>query len=144
MIAVTRNTKHTEDLLQLGASYVIDTSTINLYKTVMEVTNGQGADAAIEAIGGTAGKKLAFCVRPSGNFLAIGLLSGVQVNWGSIVKDAHVHANMFHLRHWNKQVSTEKWQDTFQQLITLVNEQKLMMMKKDSQYDLLDIHKAIE
>ncbi|QDP99382.1 zinc-dependent alcohol dehydrogenase family protein [Lysinibacillus fusiformis] len=144
LIAVTRNTRHTEDLLQLGASYVIDASTMNLYETVMEITNGQGADAAIDSIGGTAGENLAFCLRPSGNFLAIGLLSGVQVNWGSIVKDAHVHANMFHLRHWNKQVSTEQWQDTFQQLITLVHEQKLMMMKMDSQYDLLNIHKAIE
>ncbi|WP_107951530.1 zinc-dependent alcohol dehydrogenase family protein [Lysinibacillus parviboronicapiens] len=144
LIAVTRNPKHTRDLLQLGASYVIDTSTVNLCETVMEITNGQGADAAIDSIGGSAGNDLAFCVRPSGNFLTIGLLSGVQVNWGNIVNDAHVRANMFHLRHWNNQVSTVKWQETFQQLITLVEEQKLMMLEMDAQYDLLNIHKAID
>ncbi len=51
---------------------------------------------------------------------------------------------MFHLRHWNNQVSTVKWQETFQQLITLVEEQKLMMLEMDAQYDLLNIHKAID
>ena len=51
LIAVTRNNKHTEELLRLGAAYVIDTSTTPLYETVMELTNGLGADAAIDSIG---------------------------------------------------------------------------------------------
>ena len=50
LIAVTRNSKHTEELLQLGAHHVIDTSTA-LYETVMTLTNGRGADAAIDSIG---------------------------------------------------------------------------------------------
>lgn len=48
---MTRNNKHTEELLRLGAAYVIDTSTTPLYETVMELTNGLGADAAIDSIG---------------------------------------------------------------------------------------------
>jgi len=143
LIAVTRNNRHTNDLIQLGASYVIDTSKAPLYETVMELTNGRGADAAIDSIGGTAGNDLAFCLKSEGNFLAIGLLSGVQVNWQRIVKEANVNANMFHLRHWNKQVSVERWQRTFQHLIHLVNCGKLKMMTVDSHYDLLDINKAI-
>ena len=51
LIAVTRNNKHTEELLRLGAAYVIDTSTAPLYETVMTLTNGLGADAAIDSIG---------------------------------------------------------------------------------------------
>ena len=47
---MTRNSKHTEELLQLGAHHVIDTST-PLYETVMTLTNGRGADAAIDSIG---------------------------------------------------------------------------------------------
>lgn len=144
LIAVTRNNKHTDDLLQFGASYVIDTSIIPFYETVMEITNGQGADAAIDSIGGTAGNELAFCVKSGGEFLAIGLLSGVQVNWQSIVKEANVRANIFHLRHWNKQVSVERWQDTFHQLIHLVSSGMLKMMAVDSHYDLLEIQKAIK
>jgi len=144
LISVTRNNKHTNDLLQLGASSVIDSSVTALYETVMEFTNGKGTDAAIDSIGGVAGNDLAFCVKPEGEFLAIGLLSGIQVNWQSIVKEANVRANMFHLRHWNKQVSVEKWQDTFHQLINLVNSGMLKMMAVDSHYDLLDIQKAIK
>ena len=51
LIAVTRNNRHTDDLIQLGASYVIDTSVAPLYETVMELTNGNGANAAIDSIG---------------------------------------------------------------------------------------------
>jgi NADPH:quinone reductase-like Zn-dependent oxidoreductase len=144
LIAVTRNNKYTEDLLHLGASYVIDISKFQLYETVMELTNGIGADAAIDSVGGSAGNDLAFCVHPNGNFLTIGLLSGVQVNWGDITNKAKVNANMFHLRNWNKNVSADKWQETFNSLTRLINDKKLGLMMADSQYDLSNVRKAID
>jgi len=144
LIAVTRNKLHTEDLLRLGASYVIDTSTNPLYETVMELTNGVGADAAIDSIGGVSGNDLAFCVHPNGNFLTIGLLSGTQVNWSDIVNKAKVNANIFHLRNWNHNVSSIKWQKTFENLIRLIEDQKLSLMKVDSTFDLSDIRTAVE
>lgn len=143
LIAVTRNNKYTEDLLHLGASYVIDTSKDSLYETVMELTNGMGADAAIDSVGGSSGNDLAFCVHPNGNFLTIGLLSGIQVNWADIVNKAKVNANIFHLRNWNKSVSANKWSETFNHLIRLIDEQKIRLMMVDSKYDLSDIKKAI-
>ena len=144
LIAVTRNNKHTEELLHLGASYVIDTSKNYLNEVVMELTNGMGADAAIDSVGGSAGNELAFCVQPNGNFLTIGLLSGIQVNWAEIIKKAKVNANMFHLRNWNKNVSADKWQETFNHLINLISDKKLSLMTVDSQYDLLNVKRAIE
>ena len=144
LIAVTRNNKHTEELLHLGASYVIDTSTVSLYESVMELTNGMGADAAIDSIGGSDGNELAFCLHPNGNFLTIGLLSGIQVNWKDIVNIARVNANMFHLRNWNKNVSVDKWQETFHRLIRLIDDKKLRFMTVDSKYDLIDVIKAID
>ena len=140
---MTRNNKYTEDLLHLGASYVIDTSKDSLYETVMELTNGMGADAAIDSVGGSSGNDLAFCVHPNGNFLTIGLLSGIQVNWADIVNKAKVNANIFHLRNWNKSVSANKWSETFNHLIRLIDEQKIRLMMVDSKYDLSDIKKAI-
>lgn len=144
LIAVTRNNKYTEELLHLGASYVIDTSTVSLYESVMELTNGMGADAAIDSIGGSDGNELAFCLHPNGNFLTIGLLSGIQVNWKDIVNIARVNANMFHLRNWNKNVSVDKWQETFHRLIRLIDDKKLRFMTVDSKYDLIDVIKAID
>ncbi|MED4204991.1 zinc-dependent alcohol dehydrogenase family protein [Neobacillus mesonae] len=144
LIAVTRNNQYTEELLRLGASFVVDTSTEPLHETVMGLTNGVGADAAIDSIGGAAGNDLAFCVHPKGNFLTIGLLSGVQVNWGEIINKANVNANMFHLRHWNKNVTPEKWQEAFNTLIELFNENKLRLMSMGSQYDLSKVKDAID
>ncbi|MGX6445739.1 zinc-dependent alcohol dehydrogenase family protein [Neobacillus sp. K501] len=144
LIAVTRNNKYTEELLHLGATYVIDTSIIRLNETVMELTNGMGADAAIDSVGGSDGNELAFSVRPNGHFLTIGLLSGVQVNWADIVNRAKVNVNMFHLRNWNKEVTAIKWQETFKQLIRLIDDKKLRLMMVDSTYDLSDIKKAID
>ncbi|WP_242144755.1 MULTISPECIES: zinc-dependent alcohol dehydrogenase family protein [unclassified Bacillus cereus group] len=144
LIAVTRNKKYTKALLHLGASYVIDTSTASLYESVMELTNGMGADAAIDSIGGSDGNELAFCLHPNGNFLTIGLLSGIQVNWVDIINKARVNANMFHLRNWNKNVSVHKWQETFHRLIHLVEGKKLRFMTVDSTYDLTDVIKAVD
>lgn len=144
LIAVTRNDTYTEELRNLGASYVINTSTIPLYETVMEITDGIGADAAIDSIGGSSGNELAFCVHPNGNFLSIGLLSGIQVTWRDIVNKAKVNANMFHLRNWNKNISVNKWQITFNRLIKLIVEQKLQLMPVDSKYNLLNIKKAMD
>lgn len=144
LIAVTRNNKYTEELLHLGASFVIDTSKNLLYETVMELTNGIGADAAIDSVGGSDGNDLAFCLHPNGNFLTIGLLSGIQVNWADIINRAKVNANMFHLRNWNSNVSADKWQETFNRMIRLINDKKLRLMMVDSQYDLLNIKKAID
>lgn len=143
LIAVTRNNIYTEELLKLGASYVINTAENQLQATVMELTNGNGANAAVDSIGGSSGNDLAFCVRPNGNFLTIGLLSGIQVNWANIVKKAKVNAHLFHLRNWNKNVSIDKWQETFNHLITLINEDQLRLMKMGSHYDLLKVKEAV-
>ena len=67
LIAVTRSNQHTEELLQLGAAFVIDTSHMPLYETVMALTNGR-EQIAIDSIGGEAGNQLAFCVKPEGIF----------------------------------------------------------------------------
>ncbi len=80
LIAITRNDKYSKDLQKFGASYVINASLYPLHETVMDLTGGVGADAAIDSIGGAAGNNLAFCVRPERTFLTLGLLSGIQVD----------------------------------------------------------------
>jgi NADPH:quinone reductase-like Zn-dependent oxidoreductase len=143
LIAVTRNDIYTKELLQLGASYVINTTKALLHKTVMELTNGLGANAAIDSVGGLSGTDLAFCVRPNGTFLTIGLLSGTPVNWVEITHKAKVNVNMFHLRHWIQQVSIETWQETFNHLLSIINDKRLRLMMPASHYDLLAINEAV-
>jgi len=143
LIAVTRNNIYTEELTQLGASYVINTEMTPLYDTVMELTNGRGAKAAIDSIGGPSGTNLAYCVSPNGIFLTIGLLSGIPVNWAEIMNNNKINTNMFHLRHWNQKVSTRKWHETFYQLIQFVHEKQLTLTKPQVQYHLSDVKKAL-
>lgn len=143
LIAVTRNSNDRECLIGLGASHVIDTSTDSLFASVMEVTNGRGADAVVDSIGGTDGEALAFCVKPGGRFLSLGLLSGVAVDWRRIVEEANVRASLFHLRHWNNNVSAERWQATFNQLIRLVCERRLEVAPVRAVYELSDVRQAI-
>lgn len=143
LIAITRNNKYTQELLTLGASHVINTSESPLYETVMELTSGLGAHAAIDSIGGLSGTNLAFCVQPTGTFLTIGLLSGIQVNWADIANRAKVNAKIFHLRHWNNSVSIQTWQETFHLLIDLIEKEKLCLRNMGSHYDLLDVKEAV-
>lgn len=141
LIAVTRNNKHTRTLLNLGASEVVDTSSQSLFEVVMEKTNGKGADAAIDSLGGKAGTNLACCLRSQGQFLSIGLLSGEQMDWGAFADK--VKMNIFHLRHWNKRISHVEWQGTFQQIIQLVKNNKLILGPEKANYELADIKQAL-
>lgn len=143
LIAITRNDKYSKDLLRLGASCVINTSVDPLHKTVMDLTGGVGANAAIDSIGGSAGNNLAFCVRPEGTFLTLGLLSGIQVDWARINNETKVNAKLFHLRHWNKRVPAKAWQKAFNHLITLVKDNKLRLMRPESYYSLSEIREAV-
>ncbi|MFD2211902.1 zinc-dependent alcohol dehydrogenase family protein [Virgibacillus halophilus] len=143
LIAITRNDTYSKELLRLGAAYVINTSIQSLYETVMDLTDGFGADAAIDSIGGSAGNDLAFCVRTEGTFLTLGLLSGIQVDWARITNETKVKAKLFHLRHWNKRVSVDVWQETFDHLITLLKDKKLELMRPGSYYRLSEIQEAV-
>lgn len=142
LIAVVRNNKHTQKLLELGASEVVDISSQSLFEMVMDKTNGKGADAAVDSLGGSAGSDLAACLRSQGQFLSIGLWSGQQMDWGAFADK--VKMNIFHLRHWNKRVSQEKWQGTFQQIFRLVEKKELLLGIEKANYDLADIKQALD
>ncbi|MEW9503076.1 zinc-dependent alcohol dehydrogenase family protein [Jeotgalibacillus marinus] len=144
LIAVTRNGLYTDDLLNLGASHVINTSQDSLIDTVLELTEGQGATAAIDSIGGLEGTKLAFCIRPNGTLLMMGLLSGIPINGTEIVKRTNIHMRLFHLRHWNKQTTLQTWQETFHDLIELIQDSKLHLSQMGAAYHLFDVQEAVK
>ncbi len=143
LIAVTRNDEYTNELLQLGAIYVINSSNEPVQKTVMEVTNGLGAHAAIDSVGGISGTDLAFSIRAGGTFLTIGLLSGTPVSWSEITQRTKVNVRMFHLRHWNQQASVHTWQEKFKHLLSLLNSNHLRLMAPVAEFGLSEVHEAV-
>ncbi len=144
LIAVTRDDQHTQELLALGASTVIRTNESQLAPTVLELTNGKGAHAAIDSIGGAAGTALAFCVRPKGHFLTLGLLSGKQVDWARISRETQANVKLFHLRHWNQQVSVQVWHETFHQLISMIVNGSWRLMTPSASFRLQDVREAVQ
>ncbi|MGE6256703.1 zinc-dependent alcohol dehydrogenase family protein [Heyndrickxia sporothermodurans] len=143
-IAVTRNHHYTEELLQLGADHVINTSKTSLKERIMEITNGRGVSAGIDSIGGEAGTELAYCIQTDGSFLTIGLLSGIPIQWKKVFQQTKVNIKLFHLRHWNAKVSGLAWQETFLTLIRLIENKRLILGAPDSFYPLEKINKAVQ
>ena len=143
LIAVTRNDAHKEDLLKLGASNVINSSETSIYQKVMSLTNGEGVNYAIDSIGGPSGTELAFCVQPHGTLVTIGLLSGIPIDWRKISNETNIQIKLFHLRHWNGQVSAQTWQDTFTSLFSLIVDKKLTLMEPHATFKLTEVNKAI-
>ncbi|MED1919566.1 zinc-dependent alcohol dehydrogenase family protein [Bacillus thuringiensis] len=144
VIAIVRNTRYTEELMQLGAWHVIDSSCVSTYDAIMSVTNGQGAHASIDSIGGPDGLELAKSTRAGGIFLSLGLLSGVQVDWSIISKELGVLPQLFLLRHWNQRVSVSTWHETFEKVIELVQNGKLLLEEPGEKFALHDVREAVK
>lgn len=143
LIAIVRNHNYTDELLGLGAAHVINVTEASMHEAVMELTQGRGADAAIDSIGGQDGASLASCVRASGVVLSIGLLSGQAVNWSEVSQRAKVEVQLFHLRHWNEHTSVQVWHERFSQLLQWSSERKMLMRAPGNRFDLQDVKQAV-
>ncbi|KAK9818162.1 hypothetical protein WJX72_008025 [[Myrmecia] bisecta] len=86
-INVVRRAAQKEVLLSLGADEVIVTSEEDLVQRVKEITGGEGAYAAIDAVGGTTFQEVVSAVRDGGTALIYGRLSGStgQFNIGDLL-----------------------------------------------------------
>lgn len=113
-VAITRHHEKHKILKERGA-----------YELRTDLT-GLQVDAAIDCVGGQAGTDLAACVRQGGKFQAVGLLSGKQIDWGNLAK-LPIEAGIFHLRHWNAQLSPEEWQDRMKLLAKFVVDGRLLI-----------------
>ncbi|HEY2494045.1 MAG TPA: zinc-dependent alcohol dehydrogenase family protein [Paenibacillus sp.] len=144
LIAVTRNDNHTKDLLRIGAAHVINTSYISVREAVLQLTEGRGATAAIDCIGGWDGIQLVGGVKSGGTVLCIGLLSGISVNWAEVTRNTGVNVRLFWLRQWVHNSSPQTWHEVFGNIIKLVKDGKLELMKVGARFDLSNFKYAIQ
>ena len=80
-IATTRTSAKRQQLLDLGADHVIVTQDEDLPARVREITGGDLARVAFDAVGGSFLDPLARAVAPSGTIYLYGLLSGEANNY---------------------------------------------------------------
>ncbi|TCP54445.1 NADPH:quinone reductase-like Zn-dependent oxidoreductase [Tumebacillus sp. BK434] len=141
LIAAVRNDIHTQELQSLGAWAVINTSKESLVNRVKELTDGVGATAGIDSIGGQDGNELIECIRVNGTVLSIGLLSGIQIDWA---KKSNITVKPYWLRRWIEGASDLQWHKTFDDISNLLKEKKLIIQTARERFGLSEYKKAIQ
>ncbi len=74
-IATTRHSTKKQELLDLGADYVVVTEEEDMVARVQSITGGKGARLAFDPVAGPFVEKLAACAAPGGMLIEYGLLS---------------------------------------------------------------------
>ncbi|GIP38409.1 alcohol dehydrogenase [Paenibacillus sp. J31TS4] len=143
LFAAVRSSRDEVTLLALGASRASSAKGAELLAEVREWTEGEGAAAAIDSVGGDSGAELAACVRPGGTVLALGLLSGQPVDWASVAQSTGVRPALFHLRHWNARVTPAAWHGAFEQLALLLESGRLALPPVGWRYPLREFREAL-
>ncbi|MDA9462216.1 zinc-dependent alcohol dehydrogenase family protein [Enterococcus mundtii] len=142
VIAIVRHEKYKEELAELGADLVVLWNEETTLSQILSHTNGKGVRAAIDQVGGKSGEIMARAIHPYGKFIAIGLLSGQQVDW-SFIQTLPIQAKVYHLRHWADSVSNEEWQKTFQQLFDMVEKEQLHLLTTAPVYPFSEYRQAL-
>ncbi|ELY1861067.1 zinc-dependent alcohol dehydrogenase family protein [Serratia marcescens] len=137
LAVVVRNLTHRPALLAAGAWRVIEAPQL------AQMTHF-GARAAIDCIGGEDGLQLARAVRTGGDFVALGLLGGRQLDWRRVVDELKLRASLFHLRKWNAQAAPAQWQTAFYQLFQLLRHGQLTLRPPAAIYPLYQYAAALQ
>ncbi|MFC4329967.1 zinc-dependent alcohol dehydrogenase family protein [Streptomyces andamanensis] len=78
-LPVVRRTKQARALAHLGAEPVLATSARTLTGTALAIAGQRRVDAVLDAVGGAMGTAALHCLRPGGQFLSYGMLSGSPI-----------------------------------------------------------------
>lgn len=143
ILLVIRNEIHRNELYELGAWKVFNSSTANINEAVMDVTGGKGVDVSIDSVGGESGELLAKCLKQNGRYLSLGLLSGIQVDWEKINKEFGIPPDLFSLRRWNQLASTSRWHQKFTEIIDLILKENIKLAKINGKYKFKDFKHAL-
>jgi NADPH:quinone reductase-like Zn-dependent oxidoreductase len=76
VISIVHRPQRAAELLDQGAEHVLCSATDNVYAEIMARTDGVGATAALDAVGGTVATDVARALRRGGQLLIYGLLGG--------------------------------------------------------------------
>ncbi|WP_293936423.1 zinc-dependent alcohol dehydrogenase family protein [Iodobacter sp.] len=142
MIAVVRRPQPA--LLELGVWAVIDSSKEVVLEQVLKLSEGKGADYAIDLIGGPQGTELAMSVAEQGRFIVLGLFSGKPVDWLFTHTHLKIITGMFHLRMWNAKASKDQWHKVLNHVISMVKNKQLVLQEEGDIFAMNDLQLAIQ
>lgn len=142
-INVVRRAGQAQELLALGADEVIVSERDDVVERVREITGGEGASKAIDAVGGELGARMAAALAARGTLVVYGRLSqepmpldtGLQVFRGTIVRG-------FWLARWFGDASREHAQRTIGTVLGLMAD-GVVDPPVEARYDLADVREAV-
>jgi NADPH:quinone reductase-like Zn-dependent oxidoreductase len=131
------------ELLDIGADYVIDTSEEDVVARVKEITNGNGAYGAIDAVAGDLTSIITGSVRAGGTVLIYGAMGGLEFK-GSVVDTLFRQVNIsgFWLNVWLGTLSNQKKTAVFTEIIDMLSDGRMTPLSGES-FDLNDVVKAV-
>jgi NADPH:quinone reductase-like Zn-dependent oxidoreductase len=143
LLAVTRSDAYTDELLALGAAAVVNGAREDVGAAVRRLTGGQGARAALDAIGGAAGEALVDLLEPGGTLVSYGLLSGALLPVDlPAARERGVAVRSFWLRPWTDTCTQEEWRAAFRAIIDRVVAGTLVLPVGGA-YDLAEVPGAV-
>ncbi len=142
-INFVRRGEQVDELRTLGSDAAFATGEPDIVERVRELTGGQGAKGALEAVGGETGALALQCLQPGGVMLVYGLLGGEPLplhNGEMLFRGLTVRG--FWLSYWFQHTPPERVATTLQGLMALLAEGRLELAVEAS-YDLDDFRAAI-
>jgi NADPH:quinone reductase-like Zn-dependent oxidoreductase len=143
-INLVRRREQVEELRELGGDAVFALDEPDVVDRVRALTDGRGAPAALEAVGGAMGALALRCLRPGGVMLVYGLLSGepLPLNNGEMLFRG-LTVRGFWLTHWFQRTPPETAAATLGELMRLMADGQLVP-PVEATYDLADFRAAVE
>ena len=142
-INFVRRPEQVAELRALGGDAVFATGEPDIVARVRELTDGQGARGALEAVGGETGALALRCLRPGGVMLVYGLLSGEPLplhNGEMLFRGLTVRG--YWLSYWFQQTPPAQVATTLQGLMALLADGSLRLAV-EATYDLADFRAAV-
>ncbi len=128
LVAIVRSAAAQDRLKMGGAWHIINTSVQNLRHTLLELTDGRGVTAALDAVGGETGAELARCLTPQGILLQYGLLSGQPLALSTTeIRALGIQVRGYWLRQWVYNATAEQRQTAFTAVMDLMVQRRMVL-----------------
>ncbi|MBO0931081.1 zinc-dependent alcohol dehydrogenase family protein [Fibrella aquatilis] len=143
-IGTVRRDDLTDELKALGLTEVINTETEDMAARVKQITNGQGINCVLDAVGGHTATEAIKCLGKGGTMLIYGLMSmqDPTLNAGLMIfRELTIRG--FWLTDWMRRVDPKVRQRVAGEVITLLSSGTIKL-PVEATYSLDDIVKAVE
>jgi len=142
VIATVRDDKNTATLISYGA-HVVNVSKDDLIEYVQQVTNGQGAHVALDAVGGKTGSDVLKCLQPGGRLIIYSRLSPDPIQlYSADVLYKNISITGFGIRAYLESKTAEQKAGIIHSLVTIIGD-PAFKMEVAASYPLDDYREAI-